>query len=72
MAVLRLAAPAFEIEFDERQFVGGGVYLLANVLERFWAAYLDQQLLPIGCSNQYAKGDAWRMASEEPGSKVLI
>lgn len=28
-----------EIEFDERQFVGGGVYLFANVLDRFLGAY---------------------------------
>ncbi len=28
-----------EIEFDERQFVGGGVYLFANVLDRFLGCY---------------------------------
>ncbi|MGA9245850.1 MAG: type VI secretion system baseplate subunit TssF [Silvibacterium sp.] len=28
-----------EIEFDERQFVGGGVYLFANVLDRFLGSY---------------------------------
>ncbi|HUB00649.1 MAG TPA: type VI secretion system baseplate subunit TssF [Terracidiphilus sp.] len=28
-----------EIEFDERQFVGGGAYLFANVLDRFLGSY---------------------------------
>jgi type VI secretion system protein ImpG len=28
-----------EIEFDERQFVGGGVYLFANILDRFLGCY---------------------------------
>ncbi len=28
-----------EMEFDERQFVGGGVYLFANVLDRFLGCY---------------------------------
>lgn len=28
-----------EIEFDEKQFVGGGVYLFANVLDRFLGSY---------------------------------
>lgn len=28
-----------EIDFDERQFVGGGVYLFANVLDRFLGQY---------------------------------
>ncbi len=28
-----------ELEFDERQFVGGGVYLFANVLDRFLGSY---------------------------------
>jgi len=28
-----------ELDFDERQFVGGGVYLFANVLDRFLGSY---------------------------------
>ena len=28
-----------EVEFDEKQFVGGGVYLFANVLDRFLGSY---------------------------------
>jgi len=28
-----------EVEFDERQFVGGGVFLFANVLDRFLGCY---------------------------------
>ncbi len=28
-----------EIELDERQFVGGGAYLFANVLDRFLGCY---------------------------------
>ncbi|HTY85080.1 MAG TPA: type VI secretion system baseplate subunit TssF [Silvibacterium sp.] len=28
-----------ELQFDERQFVGGGVYLFANVLDRFLGSY---------------------------------
>jgi type VI secretion system protein ImpG len=27
------------LDFDERQFVGGGVYLFANVLDRFLGSY---------------------------------
>jgi type VI secretion system protein ImpG len=30
-----------EIDFDEEQFVGGGVYLFASVLERFLALYVS-------------------------------
>ena len=49
-----------EIEFDEKQFVGGGVYLFANVLDRFLgcytsinsfcqlAAYTSQRKEPLG------------------------
>ena len=30
-----------EIDFDEEEFAGGGVYLLASVLERFLGAYVS-------------------------------
>ena len=30
-----------EIEFDEDQFAGGGVYLMASVLERFLAHFVS-------------------------------
>ena len=61
-----------EIEFDERQFVGGGVYLLANVLERFLGCYTS-----INSFCQLAARTNMRkeMLGEWPpraGSKVLI
>jgi len=30
-----------EMEFDEDQFVGGGVYLFASVIERFLGEYVS-------------------------------
>ena len=53
-----------EMEFDEEQFVGGGVYLFATVLEYFLGLYvIDEQLQPAPCADAAEKGDAQTVAT---------
>ncbi len=54
-----------EIELDERQFVGGGVYLFANVLDRFLGCYTSiNSFCQLAARTQSEKGAAGRMATE--------
>ena len=46
-----------KMELDEEQFVGGGVYLFASVIERFLALIrLAEQLQPAGATHHAEKG----------------
>ena len=61
-----------EIDFDERQFVGGGVFLFANVLERFLGCYTSMNSF---CQLAARTDQRKEMLGEWPpraGSKVLI
>ena len=61
-----------EVEFDERQFVGGGVYLFAQVLERFLGCYTTINSF---CQLAARTNQRKEMLGEWPpraGSKVLI
>jgi type VI secretion system protein ImpG len=61
-----------ELEFDERQFVGGGVYLFANVLDRFLGSYTSINSF---CQLAARTGQRKEMLGEWPpkaGSKPLI
>jgi type VI secretion system protein ImpG len=61
-----------EAEFDERQYVGGGLYLFANVLERFLGCYTSMnsfcQLVAYSSQRKERLGE-WLPRA---GSKVLI
>ncbi len=53
-----------ELQLDEGQFVGGGVFLFASVLERFLGPEcFAEQLYPIGCDHSSKKGESARMAT---------
>ncbi len=61
-----------ELEFDERQFVGGGVYLFANVLDRFLGSYTSINSF---CQLAARSNQRKEMLGEWPpkaGSKPLI
>jgi len=61
-----------EVEFDERQFVGGGVYLFAQILERFLGCYTTINSF---CQLAARTNQRKEMLGEWPpraGSKVLI
>jgi type VI secretion system protein ImpG len=61
-----------ELEFDERQFVGGGVYLFANVLDRFLGSYTSINSF---CQLAARTNQRKEMLGEWPpkaGSKPLI
>jgi type VI secretion system protein ImpG len=61
-----------ELEFDERQFVGGGVYLFANMLDRFLGSYTSINSF---CQLAARTSQRKEMLGEWPpkaGSKPLI
>jgi type VI secretion system protein ImpG len=66
-------APRVEIELDEEQFVGGGVYLFASVLERFLGLYASpEQLQPTARPHQAKKGGHCRNGHREPDGQNLL
>jgi type VI secretion system protein ImpG len=61
-----------DVELDEEQFAGGGVYLFASVLERFFGMYTSSTASP--CCARAAR-NAGRLLKEWPprsGSKPLL
>ncbi len=54
-----------EMELDEDQFTGGGAFLFANVLERFFGSQrIAEQLYPAQRHDSAEKGGTARMATE--------
>ena len=61
-----------EIEFDERQFVGGGLFLFANVLERFLGCYTSMNSFCQLVAYSSQRKEAMREWLPRAGSKTLI
>jgi len=61
-----------DIRFDEEQFVGGGVYLFASVLEHFLGLYrFHEQLQPAHRQDRPAERGNEQMAAES-GEAILL
>lgn len=61
-----------EIEFDEEQFVGGGVYLFAAVLERFLANYASLNSFTQLTARTTQRKEPLRQWPPRAGQKILI
>jgi type VI secretion system protein ImpG len=61
-----------EVEFDERQFVGGGLFLFANVLERFLGCYTSMNSFCQLVAYSSQRKEAVREWLPRAGSKTLI
>jgi type VI secretion system protein ImpG len=60
------------IEFDEEQFVGGGVYLFAAVLERFLASYASLNSFSQLTARSQQRKEPIRQWPPRAGQKILI
>ncbi len=61
-----------EVEFDERQFVGGGLFLFANVLERFLGCYTSMNSFCQLVAYSSQRKEVVREWLPRAGSKTLI
>jgi type VI secretion system protein ImpG len=61
-----------QIEFDEEQFVGGGVYLFASVLERFLSNYASLNSFTQLNAKTLQRKEALRQWPPRAGQKILI
>jgi len=61
-----------EIEFDEEEFAGGGVYLLASVLERFLGLYVSMNSFCILSARTRQRKDKLREWAPRSGWKALL
>lgn len=61
-----------EIEFDEEQFTGGGAYLFAAVLERFFGLYASLNSFSILTAKSVQRQGTIREWPPRSGSKALI
>ncbi|HUA85470.1 MAG TPA: type VI secretion system baseplate subunit TssF [Bryobacteraceae bacterium] len=61
-----------EIEFDEEQFTGGGVYLFASLLERFLGLYVSLNSFTILAARTRQRKEALRQWLPRTGNRVLI
>ena len=60
------------LELDEEQFVGGGVYLFASVLERFMALYVSLNSFSQLTVNTTARREVLEQWPPRAGHKILI
>jgi type VI secretion system protein ImpG len=61
-----------EVEFDERQFVGGGLFLFSQVLERFLGCYVSMNSFCQLVAYSSQRKEAVREWLPRAGSKTLI
>ena len=61
-----------EIDFDEEQFVGGGVYLFSAVLERFLANYASLNSFSQLTARTIQRKEPLRQWPPRAGQKILI
>ncbi|HEX9107648.1 MAG TPA: type VI secretion system baseplate subunit TssF, partial [Longimicrobiales bacterium] len=61
-----------EIEFDEEEFAGGGVYLLASVLERFLGLSVSLNNFCILAARTRQRPELLREWPPRAGSKALV
>lgn len=60
-----------EVDFDEEQFVGGGVYLFASVLERFFAMYASMNSFTQLIATTRQKKEVLREWPPRAGRRIL-
>ncbi|MDH3496973.1 MAG: type VI secretion system baseplate subunit TssF [Gemmatimonadota bacterium] len=61
-----------ELEFDEEQFVGGGVYLFATVLERFLGMYTSLNSFTIVAARSQQRKELLHEWAPRAGWKALV
>jgi type VI secretion system protein ImpG len=61
-----------EIEFDEDQFVGGGTFLFAAVMERFLAHYVSMNSFSQLVARTLQRKEVMREWQPRSGEKVLL
>ena len=61
-----------EIEFDEEQFAGGGVYLFASLIERFLGQYVAMNSFTILSARTRQRKESFRPWPPRTGSRVLV
>jgi len=61
-----------ELEFDEEQFVGGGVYLFSAVLERFLANYASLNSFTQLTARSIQRKEPLRQWPPRAGQKILV
>jgi len=61
-----------EIEFDEEQFAGGGVYLFASLLERFLGLYVTMNSFTILAASTRQRKEPFRPWPPRTGNRVLV
>jgi type VI secretion system protein ImpG len=61
-----------EMDFDEEQFVGGGVYLFASVLERFLALYVSLNSFSQLVARTKQRREVMREWPPRAGQRILV
>jgi type VI secretion system protein ImpG len=61
-----------EIDFDEEQFAGGGVFLFCNVLERFFAHYVSLNSFSQLTASTLQRKEAIREWQPRSGNLILM
>jgi type VI secretion system protein ImpG len=61
-----------EIDFDEEQFAGGGLYLFASVLERFLGAYVSLNSFSVLAARSLQRKGMLREWPPRSGDKALL
>jgi type VI secretion system protein ImpG len=61
-----------EIDFDEQQFAGGSIYLLASVLERFFGMYVSLNSFSILAARSLQRKELLREWPPRAGFKALL
>lgn len=61
-----------EVDFDEEQFAGGGVYLFASLLERFLGLYVSMNSFCILAARTAQRKELLREWPPRAGSKTLL
>ena len=61
-----------EIEFDEEQFAGGGVYLFASLIERFLGLYVSMNSFTVLAARTRQRKEPLRQWPPRTGNRVLV
>jgi type VI secretion system protein ImpG len=61
-----------EVDFDEERFAGGGVYLLASVLERFLGLYVSLNSFCVLAARTRQRKEVLREWPPRAGWKTLV
>ena len=61
-----------DMEFDEEQFVGGGVFLFAAVLECFLGLYVSMNSFSQLCARTHQRKETLKLWPPRAGRKILL